>query len=131
MGRPPAVADRAMERAIELIRLTDDGDTLRAAQAVLLPLLGFTLEQTVQVVGRDRYWVSSEIACCAVGHRRRDTAAGDARWSRMIGKWLWSRRPLPKPADQRAVRFLFVRHCGRCSTSAPGSRLVSRRSRRS
>ena len=58
MGRPPAVADRAMERAIELIRLTDDGDTLRAAQAVLLPLLGFTLEQTVQVVGRDRYWVS-------------------------------------------------------------------------
>lgn len=58
MGRPPAVADRAMERAIEVIRLTDDGDTLRAAQAVLLPLLGFTLEQTAQVVGRDRYWVS-------------------------------------------------------------------------
>ena len=58
MGRPPAVADRAKERAIELLRLTDDGDTLRAAQAVLLPLLGFTLEQAAQAVGRDRYWVS-------------------------------------------------------------------------
>ena len=58
MGRPPADADRAMERALELIRLTDDGDTLRSAQAVLLPLLGFTLEQAAQAVGRDRYWVS-------------------------------------------------------------------------
>jgi hypothetical protein len=58
MGRPPAGADKALERAIEVIRLTDDGDTLRAAQAVLLPLLGLTLEQTAQVIGRDRYWVS-------------------------------------------------------------------------
>ncbi len=58
MGRPPAVVDSAVERASELVRLTDDVDTLRAAQAVLLPLQGLTLEQTAQIVGRDRYWVS-------------------------------------------------------------------------
>lgn len=58
MGRPPAVVDRAVERITDLVRVTDDGDTLRAAQAVLLPLLGLTLEQTAQIVGRDRYWVS-------------------------------------------------------------------------
>ena len=58
MGRPPAGNDKAKEQAIELARLTDDGDTLRVAQAVLLPLLGSTLEQTAQAVGRDRYWIS-------------------------------------------------------------------------
>ena len=58
MGHPPASADNAFERATEAIRLAEDCDALRSAQAVLLPLLGFTLEQTAQVVGRDRYWVS-------------------------------------------------------------------------
>jgi transposase len=58
MGRTPTVVGNAMELAIELIRSTDDADTLRAAQAVLLPLLGLTLEQTAQMVGRDRFWVS-------------------------------------------------------------------------
>jgi transposase len=32
--------------------------SLRAAQAVLLPLQGLTLEQTAQAVGKSRFWVS-------------------------------------------------------------------------
>jgi len=57
-GRPPANAAAALERAFELVRHADDLDTLRAAQSVLLPHLGLTLEQTAAVLGRDRYWVS-------------------------------------------------------------------------
>ncbi|MBI5270757.1 MAG: hypothetical protein HY856_13880 [Burkholderiales bacterium] len=33
-------------------------NSLRAAQAALLPLFGLTLDQTAQVVGKDRFWVS-------------------------------------------------------------------------
>jgi hypothetical protein len=47
-----------LERAYELVRVADDLDTLRAAQAVLLPKLGLTLAQTAAVLGRDKYWVS-------------------------------------------------------------------------
>lgn len=58
MGRPPAVAVHGMEQALELIRTTNDSEALRAAQAVVLPLLGFTLDEAARIVGRDRYWVS-------------------------------------------------------------------------
>ena len=57
-GRPPADAGAVLERAYKLVRLADDLHTLRAAQAVLLPHLGLTLDQTAAVLGQDRYWVS-------------------------------------------------------------------------
>jgi len=58
MGRPPTDDDNALERALEAARSTGDANALRAAQATLMPLLGFSLERTGQAVGRDRYWVS-------------------------------------------------------------------------
>ena len=57
-GRPPTNADAELERAYDFVRLADDVDTLRAAQAVLLPHLGLTLGQTAAVIGRDKYCVS-------------------------------------------------------------------------
>ncbi len=58
MGRPPAMGQKAVERALDAVQRTDDCNTLRAAQSVLLPLLGLTLQDTAEVVGRDRHWVS-------------------------------------------------------------------------
>lgn len=58
MGRPPAEAADAMERALAAIRRAEDADSLRAAQATLLPLLGLTLEQTGMAVGKNRHWTS-------------------------------------------------------------------------
>lgn len=47
-----------MELAEQLVRGAKNTDELRAAQAVLLPLLGHSLTDTARVVGKDRYWVS-------------------------------------------------------------------------
>jgi hypothetical protein len=58
MPRPPAAHDDARQRALEAIERATDVNALRVAQAVLLPLQGLTLEQTAQVVGKSRFWVS-------------------------------------------------------------------------
>lgn len=58
MPRPPNAAGDAEQRAREIIATTDDVDMLRTAQAVLMPLQGMTLEQTAEVLGRDKFWVS-------------------------------------------------------------------------
>lgn len=58
MPRPPKAAGEAERRAREVIATTDDIDMLRAAQSVLMPLQGMTLEQTAEALGRDKFWVS-------------------------------------------------------------------------
>lgn len=58
MPRPPRSTHYATQRALEVLQRSSDLDEVRAAQSVLLPEMGLTLEQTAQVVGRDRYWVS-------------------------------------------------------------------------
>lgn len=58
MPRPPKAAGDAERRAREVIATTDDIDMLRAAQSVLMPLQGMTLEQTAEALGRDKFWVS-------------------------------------------------------------------------
>lgn len=58
MPRAPTNANGAAQRAREIIASTSDIDALRIAHAVLLPMEGMTLEQTAQLVGRDKYWVS-------------------------------------------------------------------------
>jgi transposase len=58
MPRPPATTEDAQQRAIHAIENATDLNSLRAAQAVLLPLQGLTLNQTAQVVGKSRFWVS-------------------------------------------------------------------------
>jgi hypothetical protein len=58
MGRPPAGATDALERALLAIQRAEDADALRVAQATLLPLLGLNLEQTARAVGKDRHWTS-------------------------------------------------------------------------
>ncbi len=58
MPRSPTSAEGALERAEQLVRDAKTADELRAAQAMLLPLLGHSLEETARVVGKDRYWVS-------------------------------------------------------------------------
>lgn len=58
MARPPHDAQGAADRARDVLRTATDADELRAAQATLLPLLGLSLEQTAEILGRDRWWVS-------------------------------------------------------------------------
>ena len=58
MGRRPNTDDKALAQTSKRIRQAKDMDELRAAQAVLLPLLGLTLDQTGLAIGKDRYWVS-------------------------------------------------------------------------
>lgn len=58
MGRPPARATDTLERALLAIQRAEDADSLRAAQATLLPLLGLSLEQTALAIGKDRHWTS-------------------------------------------------------------------------
>lgn len=58
MGRKPSGDAQALQAALQQIKSERDAESLRGAQAVLLPLLGLSLGQTAQVVGRDRYWVS-------------------------------------------------------------------------
>lgn len=58
MSRPPATTDGALERAIDAARVASDLNELKAAQAVMLPLLGMSLEDTARVVGKTRFWVS-------------------------------------------------------------------------
>jgi transposase len=58
MPRPPASSEDAEQRAHHAAEHAADLNSLRAAQAVLLPLQGLTLAQTAQVVGKSRFWVS-------------------------------------------------------------------------
>ncbi|MCW5631816.1 MAG: hypothetical protein KIT17_00620 [Rubrivivax sp.] len=58
MARKPRDADGAADRAREALRTTADAEVLRVAQATLLPLLGLSLDETAQIIGRDRWWVS-------------------------------------------------------------------------
>lgn len=58
MARLPRDAIGALERAKEQVQTATDADTLRAAQAALLPLLGLSLDATAEIVGRNRWWVS-------------------------------------------------------------------------
>lgn len=58
MPRAPTNASGAEQRARAIIASTSDIEAMRIAQAVLLPMEGLTLEQTAQLIGRDKYWVS-------------------------------------------------------------------------
>lgn len=58
MSRPPLKTSNAVERAVADVKAAKSVQELRQAQAVLMPLLGFSLEQTAQVIGRNRGWVS-------------------------------------------------------------------------
>lgn len=58
MPRPPTTAEDAQQRAIKAAEAATDVNSLRAAQAALLPLHGLTLQQTAQVIGKSRFWVS-------------------------------------------------------------------------
>ncbi len=58
MARRPATTPEAVESARRAVREAQDAEGLRIAQAVLLPLLGMSLDLTAEVVGRSRFWVS-------------------------------------------------------------------------
>lgn len=58
MPRPPKSDSDAVERANLIISNPSSIEEFQIAQAFLLPLMGLSLEQTGQVLGRDRYWVS-------------------------------------------------------------------------
>lgn len=57
-GRPPRGDQEAIEQAQQRIRDAGDIDALRSAQAVLLPLLGLSLDEAAAVIGKSRFWVS-------------------------------------------------------------------------
>jgi hypothetical protein len=57
-GRPPTAGRDAIERAQKLIIEATDINELRAAQALLLPLLGLTLDQTAEAIGKSKFWAS-------------------------------------------------------------------------
>jgi hypothetical protein len=67
VGRNPKTDATALARAQHRIEETDDIDQLRAAQAVLLPLLGLTLKQTAAAIGRSRFWVSRARSAALAG----------------------------------------------------------------
>lgn len=58
MPRPPRDDAATAELAKSIIATSTCVDEVRAAQAFLLPLMGLSLEQTAEVVGKDRFWVS-------------------------------------------------------------------------
>lgn len=58
MARQPKGSDESVALAQRLMRQARTAEELRAAQAVLLPLLGHSLEATAAVVGKSRHWVS-------------------------------------------------------------------------
>lgn len=60
MARPPTGSE-ALERARKGLAEAKTVDELRAAQAVVLPLVyGLSLEQTAQIVGRSAGWVARQ-----------------------------------------------------------------------
>lgn len=58
MARQPSGDTESIEQAQQLMRSARTAEELRAAQAVLMPLLGYSLEETATVLGRSRHWVS-------------------------------------------------------------------------
>ena len=58
MARQPKGSDESVTLAQRLMRQARTAEELRAAQAVLLPLLGYSLEATAAAVGKSRHWVS-------------------------------------------------------------------------
>lgn len=58
VARPPNTNPDAIQAAKRQICGAHSLDELRAAQAVLLPLLGLSLDQTAEAVGKSRFWVS-------------------------------------------------------------------------
>ena len=58
MARQPTGDQEALEQAQQLMRSARTAEELRAAQAVLMPLLGHSLDNTAAVLGRSRHWVS-------------------------------------------------------------------------
>ena len=58
MARKPVCTDEARARALVDLEKAKTADHLRAAQAVLLPDRGYSLEETAALIGRDRFWVA-------------------------------------------------------------------------
>lgn len=58
MARHPTGDAESLENARQLLRASRTAEELRAAQAVLMPLLGYSLEDAAAVIGRSRHWVS-------------------------------------------------------------------------
>lgn len=58
MARQPTGDQESLEKAQQLMRSARTAEELRAAQAVLMPMLGYSLDDTAVMLGRSRYWVS-------------------------------------------------------------------------
>lgn len=58
MARQPTGTNRDIQHAQEMMRLARTAEELRAAQAVLLPLLGHSLADAAKIIGKSRHWVS-------------------------------------------------------------------------
>lgn len=58
MARRPHEIQGAVEKAKALLLDSSDAEAVRVAQATLLPLMGLSLNQTAEIVGRNRWWVS-------------------------------------------------------------------------
>ena len=58
MARQPTGTQESLELAHQLMHAARSAEDLRAAQAVLLPLLGYNLDHVAAVVGKSRHWVS-------------------------------------------------------------------------
>ncbi len=92
MARHPTGDQEALEKAQQRMRTARTAEELRAAQAVLLPLLGYSLEDTATVLGRSRHWVSRV---------RNSTLRGNAPPGRHGGR---RRAAVSKDEELRLVR---------------------------
>ena len=110
VARPPKTNPDAIQEAKRQICEARSLDELRAAQAVLLPLLGLTLEQTAEAVGKSRFWVSRARSATLAdrpppaehGGRRNEIVAEDQEVQLL-------RRAI-RNAFERPVEYMFKRY---------------------
>lgn len=97
MARQPTGDQGSLENAQQLMRTARTAEELRAAQAVMMPLLGYSLDDTAAALGRSRHWVSRV---------RNRTLRGEAPPGRHGGR---RRAAMPQDEELNLVRAAIIK----------------------
>lgn len=97
MARKATGDEKSLEEAKKLMRSARTAEELRAAQTILMPLLGHSLDDTAAALGRSRHWVSRV---------RNSTMRGEAPPGRHGGR---RRAALPEDDEMSLVRAAIVK----------------------
>lgn len=117
MGRRVSDSPTKKEQAEMEVASTNSASQLRAAQAVLLPLLGYSLVDTATAVGRDRGWVSrtrnryiageTDFSTVAVRGGRRTSLLNEKQEDALILKAVRLAAGIPRREVRDVVRELL------------------------